>query len=198
MSWFRNIFPKNIFKSDVPDFPRLSTSSLDYRDDLIERGYGFFSDWENTNISSGGKVYAEFTTPANAYMALVFRLVVTDKERIFYRVYSDWSSGGTTTTIPINKLKPSSSIVTGSSFSVANVPVSINSSSKVTNVPVFGEVNAGNRASGEFSSDVVFRLLPTSTSFLLELENASASSAYTQVTLSWFEIPQDHITDGFN
>ncbi|MEC9061554.1 MAG: hypothetical protein VYC55_08110, partial [Pseudomonadota bacterium] len=99
--------------------------------------------------------------------------------------------------IRIGNLKAGSGVVTGSQFNFVNeTAIDLSGATRVTNVPVFGEVNAGNRSKGSLDADTVFRLIPPNTSFLLEFDNQSASGTYAQVELVWAEIPQELILDG--
>ena len=193
---------------------RLGVQGLDYRDDLVGRGYGFYATWEHSDevggdpVPAGGKRYSEFTSPSDSYFALSFRKVITNKERVFYRVYTDYPAVTLGAPIRIGNLKAGSNTFTGSSFNfvnetvidlsgatrVTNVPVF--GATRVTNVPVFGVVNAGNRANGSLDADTVFRLIPPNTSFLLEFDNQSVEASYAQVELVWAEIPENLIIDG--
>lgn len=182
---------------------RLGVQGLDYRDDLVGRGYGFYSTWEHsdevggTPVPAGGKRYAEFTSPPNKYFALSFREVITNKERMFYRVYTGYPAVTLGASIRIGNLKAGSAVTSGSSFNFVNETViDLSGATRVTNVPVFGEVNAGNRATGSLDADTVFRLVPPNASFLLEFNNESAEAAYAQVELVWAEIPENLIIDG--
>lgn len=181
----------------------ITTQGLDYRDDLVGRGYGFYSTWEHSDevggdpVPAGAKRYAEFTSPSNSYFALSFREVITNKERVFYRVYTNYPAVTLGASIRIGNLKAGSSITAGSSFNFVNETViDLSGATRVTNVPVFGAVNAGNRATGSLDADTVFRLIPPNTSFLLEFDNQSTSDTYAQVELVWAEIPSNLILDG--
>ena len=182
---------------------RIGAQCLDYRDDLVGRGYGFYATWEHSDevggdpVPSDGKRYAQFISPSDKYFALSFREVITNKERFFYRVYTNYPTVTLGASIRIGNLKAGSSVVTESSFDFVNETViDLSGATRVTNVPVFGEVNAGNRSKGSLDADTVFRLIPPNTPFLLEFDNQSASETYAQVELVWAEIPKNLIIDG--
>lgn len=198
-SWFNEFIVNN----DNTPLARLRTQSLDYRDELTALGFGFYSTWEHsdevggTPVPSGEKRYAQFTSPSDRYFALSFREVITNKERFFYRVYTNYPAVTLGESIRIGNLKAGSGVVTGSSFKFVNETViDLSGATRVTNVPVFGEVNAGNRSKGSLDADTVFRLIQPNTSFLLEFDNQSTSETYAQVELVWAEIPQELILDG--
>lgn len=182
---------------------RILNQALDYRDDLIARGYGFYSTWEHSDevggnpVPAGAKRYAEFTTPPDRYFALSFREVVVNKERVFYRVYTNYPTVTAGAPIRIGNLKAGSERVTGSTFNFINeTTIDLSSATRVTNVPLFGDVNAGNRASGSLDADTIFRFVPPATSFLLEINNQSVDSCYAQVELVWAEISAAAVVDG--
>lgn len=200
--WYPALF-KNLFTygKDNP-LTRLRTQSLNYRDELTSLGFGFYANWEQSDeagdepVPDGGKRYAEFTSPSDKYFALSFREVVTNKERVFYRVYTGYGATTAGESIRIGKLKSDSAIVTGSAFSKVTNQPDLTSATRVTNIPVFGAVGTGNRASGSLYADTVFRMIPPNTSFLLELDNQSGDDCYAMVELVWAEIPQELILDG--
>jgi hypothetical protein len=185
----------DLMTSDIEGLRRLKTQTLNYRDDLISRGYGFYLFHEAT-IPTATKRYLEFTTPSDRYFALNFRQITTDKERLFYRVYTNYSGVTASTSVRIGNLKPGSSVVGGSTYTEATGTPDLSSAIAVTILPIFGQVNAGNRASGSLLGDSVFRLIPPDTSFLIELDNQSADAIYVNTELVWAEIPQSLIIDG--
>lgn len=194
--------PIDMFSNNNVGLRRLKTQSLDYRNELTSLGFGFYSTWEHsdevggTPVPAGGKRYAQFTSPSNSYFALSFREVITNKERLFYRVYTGYPAVTIGASIRIGNLKAGSAVTTGSSFNFVNETViDLSGATRVTNVPVFGEVNAGNRAKGSLDADTVFRLIPPNVPFLLEFNNESAEAAYAQVELVWAEIPAQIILD---
>lgn len=181
--------------SEGPD-RRIQTQSIDIRDFLTSRGFGFYVEWEEVAIPSNQKVYVEFTVSQNMWMALLFRELVTNKERLFYRVYTDYSAVTLGEQLVFRNLKNPSSISTSATAYKCSTPATINLSSRVTNVPVFGETNAGNRASGDVNTDAAFRLLGPQLKFLLELDNQSSSAIYAKLDLGFIEITPNLIVDG--
>lgn len=203
MALVPNAFASFLLSNENKNLARLKTQSLNYRDELTALGFGFYATWEQsdeiggTPVPTGGKRYAEFTSPSDKYFALSFREVVTNKERVFYRVYTGYPAVTTGAAIRIGNLKPNSGVVTGSTFELVNeTTIDLSGATRVTNVPLFGAVGSGNRASGSLDADTVFRLIPPNTPFLLELDNQSAQDCYAQVELVWAEIPQELILDG--
>lgn len=193
----------DVMNNPIEGLRRIKTQSLDYRDELTALGFGFYSTWEHSDetggdpVPSGEKRYAQFVSPSDRYFALSFREVITNKERFFYRVYTNYPSVTLGAPIRIGNLKAGSGVITGSQFNfVSETVIDLSGATRVTNVPVFGEVNAGNRSKGSLDADTVFRLIPPSTPFLLEFDNQSGSDIYAQVELVWAEIPQDLILDG--
>lgn len=201
--WWTEIPPDAFTNKGIEGLRRLKTQSLSYRDELTSLGFGFYATWEHSDevggspVPAGGKRYAQFTSPPDKYFALSFREVITNKERIFYRVYTGYPAVTLGAPIRIGNLKAGSAVVTGSAFNFVNeTTIDLSGATRVTNVPVFGEVNAGNRATGSLDADTVFRLIPPNTSFLLEFNNESNEASYAQVELVWAEIPQELILDG--
>lgn len=182
---------------------RLVVQSLDFTNDAIARGYGYFTEWEQTDEAGGdpvpaatGKRFAIFTTPADKYMALGFREVTTNQERGFYRVYNQLFGAVAGAAIPINKLKPNSPQTTGCTLTLATGATGMTTAARVTNVPIFGTTSVGGNSSGGVIPDTVYRLLPPDTQFLLEFTNNSANAAYMKVDLAWLELPLVLISDG--
>ena len=197
-----NAFASFLLSNQNKNLARMKVQSLDYRDELTSLGFGFYATWEQSDevggapVPSGGKLYAEFTSPSDKYFALSFREVVTNKERVFYRVYTNYGAATAGDNIRIGNLKPNSAVQTGSAFTTVTNQPDLTNAVRVTNVPIFGTVNAGNRANGSLDADTVFRLIPPNTSFLLEFDNQSNEASYAQVELVWAEIPQELILDG--
>lgn len=66
---------------------RLSTESLSAAKQIILDGLGWYFEWVNPTIPAGGKVFCEVTVPPDYYMLLESREIITDRERVFYRLY---------------------------------------------------------------------------------------------------------------
>lgn len=167
---------------------RLLTASLDYRDDAISRGLAHYIEYEQLSIPAAGKTYAEFTCPADKYIAIFYREVATNQEKLFYRVFSSYSTPTVGAAIPIKALRTDNPFPTSSTVNIVTGTTPVQSS-RVTNVPVFGVIDVGNRVSGDTESDSLFRLLAPGQKFLIEWENNSAAATYCQTTLTWLEIP---------
>ena len=174
---------------------RSGSQSLDYRDDLISRGYGFYSFYETT-VAIAGKKYLEFVSPSDKYFALNFRQVITDQERLFYNVYVNYTGITPAASIRIGNLKSDSANASGSTYTETTGTPVLTNAIRVTHLPVFGSVNAGNRASGSLVGDSVFRLIAPNSTFLIELDNQSVDPIYVALELIWAEIPQEIIIEG--
>lgn len=182
-----DINPKTIIQGQTLD--RIAVQALQYRDEAVVRGTVYYTYWENLSVGVGAKVYAKFTTPPDRYVGILFREVTTNKERVFYRVYTGFSNATTGVSISIGNLRSGTANVSTSQFKVVTTVPVLTSASVVTIVPIFGEVNSGNRASGSLSNNNVFRLIPPSTDFLIEIDNQSAEAAYVLTELNFLELP---------
>ena len=175
---------------------RLAVQALQYRDDAVARGTGYYTYWENTAVPAlTGKAYAKFVTPADRFVGILFREVTTDHERVFYRVYTGFNNATAGDTIRIGNLRAGSANVSTSQFNVVTSTPNLAGATVVTTLPIFGAVNAGNRASGGLVSNNVFRLIPPNTEFLLEIDNQSAEATYVLVELNFLELPSIVVPD---
>ena len=172
---------------------RLYVQNLNYRDDVVAQGITFYIDYAQTSIASGTKTYATITTPSDKYVALIDREVLTDKERLFFKSYSSYTGGTIGAAIPIGNLRTDSPFSTGVTANVLSTPTTIDQTSLISNVPVFGALGNGNRASGGISADALFRLIAPNTTLLFEWENLSADAIYCKTMLAWFELPESAI-----
>jgi hypothetical protein len=185
------INPRTILAGNTLD--RIAVQTLQYRDDAVARGTAFYSYWETPSIPVGGKVYAKFICPPDRFVGVLFREVTTDKERLFYRVYTGFSNATAGTDIRRSNLRASSINSSTSQFNIVTTVPVLTGATEVTILPLFGAVGSGNRASGSLVSNNVFRLLPPNSEFLIELENLSADPCYCLVELNWLELPENVI-----
>lgn len=165
---------------------RIATQALNYRDDAVARGLGYYA-YYNQSIASGAKSYARFVVPADKYVVLTAREIVTDNTKLIYRTYTTWTGGVVGAAIPVKRLRndsiypPTSTInaITGATPDLAT---------DVTNLPIYGGSGVGGRVAGSTDSADTFRLLAPNSQFLIEWENQSGSAiaVYTQYT--WFEL----------
>lgn len=172
---------------------RVASQSLDYRDDVISRGFAQYLDYEQLSIGVGAKTYVEVTTPAGFYIAIIDREILTDKERLFYKVYTDYSAVTPATQLSIGNLRSNSAFPSGATAFECSAPTTINQDSLISNVPVFGSTTSGNRASGGISGDSLFRLIAPNTKLLFEWENQSSQAIYCKTMLAWLELPESVI-----
>lgn len=168
---------------------RVAVQTLQYRDDAVARGTAFYTYWESPSIPAGGKVYAKFVCPPDRFVGILFREITTDKERVFYRVYTGFSNATAGAAIRIGNLRAGSINSSTSQLNVVTSTPNLASATTVTILPLFGAVGAGNRASGSLANNNVFRLLPPGSEFLVELDNQSTDAAYALVELNWLELP---------
>lgn len=181
------INPRTIIQGNTLD--RIAVQALQYRDDAVARGTAFYSYWETPSIPADGKVYAKFICPPDRFVGVLFREVTTDKERLFYRVYTGFSNATAGADIRRGNLRATSINSSTSQLNVVTTVPVLTGATTVTILPLFGSVGSGNRASGSLVSNNVFRLLPPNSEFLIELENQSAEAAYVLVELNWLELP---------
>lgn len=168
---------------------RIAVQALQYRDEAVARSTAFYSYWEIPTLAAGTKTYAKFVAPADRYVGILFREITTDKERVFYRVYTGFSNATTGAAIRIGNLRAASANVSTSQYNLVTTVPDLTGSTTVTIVPLFGTEGAGNRASGSLTSNNVFRLLPPSAEFLVEVDNQSSAARYTLVEFNFLELP---------
>lgn len=171
---------------------RLATQALNYRDDAVSRGLGYYA-YVNQTIANGAKAYARFVCPSDRYVVLLGREIITDNTKLFYRTYTAFTGGTVGASIPVHELRPDTIYPTGSAINFMTAPTPT-AGADVTNFPLYGSSGTGNRVSGGSDASDTFRLLPPGSIFLIEWENASTTGAinvFTQYT--WFELPSNVI-----
>lgn len=186
-----NGFPERTI-IDGRNLDRIATQALNYRDDAVSRGLGYYA-YANQTIANGAKAYALFTCPPDRYVVLLGREIITDNTKLFYRTYTAFTGGTVGATIPIKSLRPDTVYPTGSVINFMTTPTPT-AGTDVTNFPLYGASGTGNRVGGGSDATDTFRLLPPNSTFLIEWENASATGAinvFTQYT--WFELPSNVI-----
>lgn len=182
-------FPsKSVFTADLitnffsKRFRRVKVQSLTFTQDVIVSGAGGSAEWIKTSIPAGGKVYAEFVVPEGYYVAVDHRDVTTDKDRLFYRVYKNYSEVTQTgVNVITHNLRSDAPSLPSIVFECnAPSPAPLPATAYVTS-PVFGVEGSGNRLSGDIRSEDVFRLLAPGTRYLIELHNESSQACFAQV-----------------
>ena len=165
---------------------RMATQALNYRDDAIQRGLGYYA-YTNQSIAAGAKVYIRFVCPTDKYVVLIGRDIVMNKEALVYRAYTAFTGGTVGAAITIKNLRNDTTFPATSTVNIMTTPTPT-AGTDVTNLPIYGAVGTGNRVSGGSDSADTFRLLAPNSVFLIELDNTSTSvnSVYTQFT--WFEL----------
>lgn len=165
---------------------RIATQALNYRDDAIQRGLGYYA-YTNQNIAAGAKVYIRFVCPVDKYVVLIGRDIIMNKESMVYRAYTAFTGGTVGAAITIRNLRSDTAFPATSTVNIMT-GTTPTAGTDVTNLPIYGAVGTGNRVSGGSDSADTFRLLAPSSIYLIELDNTStsANSVYTQFT--WYEL----------
>lgn len=154
---------------------------------LLVRGLGFSLDYDFESIPTNGKQYLRVTTSPNNYVMLVRREIVTDQERVFYKVYTPSETLSDATSIPLSKLRTDSTIDPETTAATVAAPTSLGD--PFLKVPIFGAQYSGRRASGSESANLTTRLFAPDTHFVVEFENLSSESVYVSYGLILYEIP---------
>lgn len=180
--------------SNLIDGNRLLVNQRSSAINGIVKGRGYNCVWIEESLASGAKSYAQFTVPAGFYMSLDFREVTTDKERVFYRVYGSYPAVTESTLIPARNMRSDGPAVVSEPMYRCSTPSpAVDPNNAIVRVPVFGEPAGGGKASGDVSTDNIFRLLHPTAKFLLELENASTQAAFIDLTLIFRFIPEAEV-----
>ncbi len=153
-------------------------------------GVEFEFDWvEEAVPDTNGLVYVRWQTSPNKYTILNTRQLQSDKERGFYRAYTQFAGGAQTEIIPPRNLRADSTVVSESIVEKYSAPTTINPSSEVIQVPLFGSPGGGPvSATGDINSDFAFRIYAPGTDFILEFENNSDDISYFKGLFKWFEV----------
>lgn len=180
-----NGFPERVIL-DGNTIDRLAIQALDYRDDAIARGLGYYS-YNRQDLAAAAKSYVRFQCPADRYVVLLGREIVTNNTHVEYRTYTAWTGGTIGAAIPIRNLRSDTIYPTASTINYIT-GATPTAGTDVTNFPVYGSEGAGNRVSGGSDSNQTFRLLAPGSSFLIEWENLSASTVNIFTQYTWFEL----------
>jgi len=165
---------------------RVATQALNYRDDAISRGLGYYS-YRTLSIAAGAKAYIRFECPPDKYVVLLGRDITMNKEALIYRTYGAYTGGTVGAAIPIKNLRNDTVYPSTSTINDITTPTPT-AASEVTYLPLYGSVGSGNRVSGSTDTSDTFRLLAPSSVFLIELENTSTSTNSVFVQFTWFEL----------
>lgn len=138
-------------------------------------------------MAPAGKLYAEFTTPADKWVELTYREVTKDQERFFYRVYTGYGAVTLDADVRIGNLKAGSD-ASGSTLKLVTNAPSLVGATAVTILPVFGTATAGGRASGGLTTNAIARVIPPNTKFLIEFDNQSAAPGLRQAVATGSQI----------
>jgi len=170
---------------------RLATQALNYRDDAISRGLGYYA-YHTEVVASGVKAYLRFQCPSDKYVVLISRDIIMNKEALIYRTYSAYTGGTIGASIPVKNLRTDTIYPPSSTINHITTPTPT-LSSEVTYLPIYGVVGSGNRVAGSTDSSDTFRLLAPNSVFLIEIETTATSSNSVFVQFAWFELSQQVI-----
>lgn len=165
---------------------RVATQALNYRDDAISRGLGYYA-YHTEAIASGAKSYFRFQCPSDKYVVLLGRDITMNKEALIYRTYSAYSGGTIGAAMPIKNLRNDTAYPSTSAINHIATPTPT-PASEVTYLPLYGSVGSGNRVSGSTDTSDTFRLLAPNSVFLIEIENTSTSTNSVFFQFTWFEL----------
>lgn len=156
---------------------------------LTLSGVAYEAQWIDADVTAGAKIYLVVTACANKYLVLGGRLLQMDQERGFYRVFADWTGGVLGALIPVQKLRSDGVVSCGATFQLSAAPDTIDTDSKLLQVPLFGAAGQGNvPTTGSSPEEAAFRIIPPGGSVLLEFENASVADSYVQLDFKFWEI----------
>lgn len=165
---------------------RIATQALNYRDDAISRGLGYYA-YHTESVAAGAKAYIRFQCPPDKYVVLLGRDITMSKEALIYRTFSAYTGGTIGAVIPIKNLRNDTAYPSTSAVNDITTPTPT-LASEVTYLPLYGSVGSGNRVSGSTDTSDTFRLLAPNSVFLIELENTSTSTNSVFVQFTWFEL----------
>lgn len=178
-----------------PGYERMGTESISIEQSLILNGWGFFIDYKINGLTNGAKKYLEFTSPINRKVALVNRTIKTDKEKVNYKVHINYSGITPSTPVVLRKLRTDEANTNTPDVVITEVTGTPTLTGLeldvVTDITVNGQVNSGNRASGDLEKDEIYRLFGDGTKFLIELESESVDPVDIELLLVWGEIPNE-------
>lgn len=169
------IHPMLIVKRPGPD-ARLKTETLAANQQYIVDGFGFYLQLIASSVAAGSKAFFEITVPTGLYLALNHREVITDKERVFYRLYTSGAYSGFTPVTGYDAYNLRSDAATSTVADIAFSGTFVTpptQSDAVVVIPVFGAEGVGGRATGNLSSDLTFRAWAPDTSAVIEIHNES-------------------------
>jgi len=199
--------PKSLFNEAPQGFQRLQTESLQLSQKYIVDGIGLYLQWIEQSFSNGSSVYLRLRVPDGYYLALDYRELLPEKERIFYYVYTpdtNYVVGQVLGSVPVGNLRSDS----GFPFTPVAERVTLSvvpeegaggtagdkadkDQYNIVRVPAFGQAGSGsgNRATGGLSSDTIFRLIDPNAEFILELYNDGAGPSEAQLNLVFAMVP---------
>jgi len=155
---------------------------------LLVRGLGFSLTHDFDNINEEGKEYLKITTGSN-YVMTTDRELVTDVERVFYKVYDYTATEDLDVieTLEASKLRRDSSIETEVTFQFMSGNPTVGT--PFIKLPVFGYKASNRYTSGDVSVNQTARILAPSSTYMVEIENDSDDNAYVAYDLIYYEIP---------
>lgn len=163
---------------------------------LTLSGAEFTVEWVTLAIPAGTKAYARIINPPTKFILFNFRSLQMDQERGFYRAFTSFTGGTKTGDANIQKVRPDSPVDTEGTFEIITTPDTIDQSSRIVEIPLFGAVGQGNSPTlGDLASDLSIRVLPPAAQFLIEFENASVADTYFRLEFKWWEVSPGFLPD---
>ena len=164
----------------------------DYLSTLAFNGLCYESAWNVETITAGTAVYAEITTSPTKYTLYNYREVMSDKDRLFFTNFTDYTLTSVDDAVTVYSLKLDTAYPSQVVFNNVT-PNTINQQSKGAVVPVFGDPSGGSKSTGNAKEDGAIRIIPPNSKFLICLDNQSTNDCYAQLVLRWCEVSVEYM-----
>lgn len=190
-------FPQDLLSTTPYGTRRMQTQNLDFRDLIVSRGHTFVSEFEFT-IPTSQSNFLYFKNNTTDYIAVLNRKITTNRERLDYTVYGDFSlSGNSTGDVRTRNLKGDSQVGQPFDFETYNANQVSGLGNILTVEPIFGaEGGFFSSSNGIISGDATYRLLPPESEFVVELANGSSTAIDGQLAYVFALVPAAIIFDG--
>lgn len=183
----------------------ITVLSQNYVEWSINNGFGYRCDISyddafanmgdfDAKVAGGGTKYLEFQCSPTRWTALTFRDFITEKEKGYYRVFVGHTgvTYGTKTAVTGN-LRVGAPAAEAVIREVTAATINNPTLNRVTNLPIYGASEAGNRSSGDSQAASSLRLIAPNSKFLLVFQNGFNQPSAMQLSLRWGEIPAQYI-----
>ena len=164
----------------------------EYLSTLALNGVCYESAWTVSTITAGNQVYAEITTHPTKYTLYNYRELTSDKDRLFFTNYTDYTLTSTDDAVKVFSLKLDSPYTSGVVFNEVT-PNTIDPASQGAIVPIFGDPSGGSKSTGNDKADSAIRIIPPNSRFLVCLGNQSSNDCFAQLVLRWCEVSPDYL-----